>query len=480
MAFYRCGGKPEEEKTVTAGTTAKEVLPNVGKTMKKVTINPTPTQAKTVTAEMSPITVIPDDGKYLNKVVINPPVVPKGIKVTSQPAKTSYKAGDALSLTGLVIKVEMSDGTSRDITSECTFTPASGTVIYENVKKVTATWKSGDLSYTVDIPITVTHTLSKIAVTTKPKTTYYKGDALDLTGMVVTATYNSGATEVVTTVSTNPAEGTALDYSHKTVTVSYYENGVTKTASFAITVSVKIVTWATGTDAEIADMVAAADAGIINLADYWAVGQERKVELSAMPATGVGESHVKQTVTMVLMHQGGYTLASGKTCSFVVGQKNGLASQAGGEYGYMNPSDTNSGSWDKCQRRTWCNNVYYNAISVDLRPIFKKFKTVTIEEYSSSTLKTSEDFFALPAEKEVFGGQSYSNATEANALFQLEYYKTASNRIKKIGDKGSASDWWERSPYAGNNSSFCYVYRNGDADYRNASNARLLAPFGCI
>ena len=480
MAFYRCGGKPEEEKTVTAGTTAKEVLPNVGKTMKKVTINPTPTQAKTVTAEMSPVTVIPDDGKYLNKVVINPPVVPKGIKVTSQPAKTSYKAGDALSLTGLVIKVEMSDGTSRDITSECTFTPASGTVIYENVKKVTATWKSGDLSYTVDIPITVTRTLSKIAVTTKPKTTYYKGDALDLTGMVVTATYNSGATEVVTTVSTNPAEGTALDYSHKTVTVSYYENGVTKTASFAITVSVKIVTWATGTDAEIADMVTAADAGIINLADYWAVGQERKVELSAMPATGVGESHVEQTVTMVLMHKGGYTLANGKTCSFVVGQKNGLTSQAGGEYGYMNPSSTNSGSWDKCQRRTWCNNIYYNAISVDLRPIFKKFKTVTIEEYSSSTLKTSEDFFALPAEKEVFGDQSYSNATEANALFQLEYYKTASNRIKKIGDKGSASGWWGRSPSANYDSYFCYVSGSGDANYIGASNAFLLAPFGCI
>ena len=120
MPFYRCGGKPEEEKTVTAGTTAKEVLPTSGKTMRKVTVSPTPSQAKTVTAKMSPVTVIPDDGKYLNKVVINPPVVPKGIKVTSQPTKTSYKAGETLSLIGLVIKVEMSDGTSRDITSECT------------------------------------------------------------------------------------------------------------------------------------------------------------------------------------------------------------------------------------------------------------------------------------------------------------------------------------------------------------------------
>lgn len=421
---------------------------------------------------------------YLGGIKAGVTQFPVTLTVTHQPNKTSYQAGDVLDLTGLEVTITWFDNTTEVVTDQCTFSKNTGDIVYEDTNQIIINWIWSELStitYSSAIAISVEKVLNKIEVTTAPtKTTYYKGDALDLTGMVVTATYNSGATEVVTNVSTNPAEGTALDYSHKTVTASYYENGVTKSDSFAITVSVKTVTWATGTDAEIADMVAAADAGIINLADYWAVGEERKVELSAMPATGVGESHVEQTVTMVLMHKGGYTLANGKTCSFVVGQKNGLTSQAGGEYGYMNPSSTNSGSWDKCQRRTWCNNIYYNAISVDLRPIFKKFKTVTIEEYSSSTLKTSEDFFALPAEKEVFGGRSYSNATEANALFQLEYYKTASNRIKKIGDKGSASDWWERSPYAGYNGDFCDVDSYGGAYYDDASGTCLLAPFGCI
>ena len=36
LTVYGGGGKPEEEKTVTAGTSVIEVLPSIGKTMKKV------------------------------------------------------------------------------------------------------------------------------------------------------------------------------------------------------------------------------------------------------------------------------------------------------------------------------------------------------------------------------------------------------------------------------------------------------------
>lgn len=65
------GGKPEEEKTVTAGTSAIEVLPSSGKTMKKVTANPTPSQSKTVSPSTSQQTVSPDAGKLLSQVIVN-------------------------------------------------------------------------------------------------------------------------------------------------------------------------------------------------------------------------------------------------------------------------------------------------------------------------------------------------------------------------------------------------------------------------
>jgi hypothetical protein len=239
---------------------------------------------------------------------------------------------------------------------------------------------------------------------------------------------------------------------------------------------VEIVTWADGTDAQIAAMIAAADAGKINLADYWSVGDERVVSLSAMAATGVGETHTAQNATFVLMDTGansGYKDVNDNPINFIVGMKDSL-----NETGYMNSSSTNAGSWDGCARRTWCNNVFRAAIPETLRGIFKRFKTVTAETYNGSTLKTSLDYFALFTEKEVLGSKMYSNATEANALKQIKYYKVAVNRIKNVN--GSADIWWGRSPGSDSKSSFCFFTSTGGTGNRGASDMRGLAPFGCI
>ena len=413
-------------------------------------------------------------------------IFPTGIEITSPPTKTTYNAGENLNLTGIVVTATFSDGSTQDVTSKCTFSPASGTVVYENNDKITANWTWEDtITYSAAQSITVKRVLTGLSITTQPaKTSYYKGDTLDLTGMVVTATFSSGATEVVTSgCSFSPAAGSALSsYGTVTVTVTYNENGVTKTASFTVSVSVKTVTWAGGTDEEIVAMVEAADQGLINLSDYWAVGDIRTVQLSAMSATGVGESHAAQQVDLVLMHAGGYDLnaavASGRTkCSFVVGLKDSLA-----EAGYMNSSNTNSGSWNGSARRTWCNNVFRNAIPSTLRAIFKQFKTVTAQTYNGSTNQTSVDYFALPAEREIFDARNYCNQTEYNALFQFDYYKTASNRVKKLGKTGTASFWWERSPFYSNSMYFCEVNGSGNADYitGGANSTNGLAPFGCI
>ena len=412
---------------------------------------------------------------------------PTGISVSAPPTKTTYTAGEALSLAGLIVMATYSDETTEDITDQCTITPVAGTILYEQTTKIDIAWAWEDVvHYQTSQAITVTRMLQSIAITTPPtKVAYDKNDALDLAGMVVTATYTSGATEVVTGGCTaSPAAGTSLGtLGSQTVTIMYTEGGVTKTASFTVSVNVKIVTWAGGTDQEIADMIDAADAGLINLQDYWAVGQERQVALSAMAATGVGEAHVAQTVTMVLMHAGGKTLAeptaSGQTnCNYIVGLKNGLANGTLGEYGYMNSSNTNSGGWKNSARRTWCNSVFKNAIPAALRSIFKPFinKSGTGGSSTSGTEDTT-DTFALPAEIEVFGSTTYSVAGEGS---QFQWYKTAANRVKKCGDGGSAYYWWERSPYSGYTTYFCRVYSGGTANNGYASGSLLIAPFGCI
>ena len=70
LTVYGGGGKPEEEKTVTAGTSAIVVNPSSGKVMKKVTVNPTPTESKSITPTTSELTVTPSEGKHLSQVVV--------------------------------------------------------------------------------------------------------------------------------------------------------------------------------------------------------------------------------------------------------------------------------------------------------------------------------------------------------------------------------------------------------------------------
>ena len=236
--------------------------------------------------------------------------------------------------------------------------------------------------------------------------------------------------------------------------------------------NVKVVGWADGTDEEIAAMVAAADAGKLNLSDHWHVGDERTVQLSAMSATGVGESHAAQSVQFVLSDPGHFTLASGKPCNFVVNMKDCLK-----ETGYMNSSNTNSGGWNGCARRTWCNNVFRNAIPSGLRPAFKQFKTKAATGTGTAST-TSTDWFALPSEMEVFGRVTYANSSAESGNTQLNYYKTSSNRVKKVN--GSADWWWERSPYSSISTAFCMVDSNGSAYYYFARLGIGLSPFGCI
>ena len=186
--------------------------------------------------------------------------------------------------------------------------------------------------------------------------------------------------------------------------------------------TIKIVSWADGTDEEIVNMLNYHYQGMINIHDYWTVGDIRQVTLSAMDATGVGESHVQQTVNYVLSHAGGKTLSDGVTeCVFQVDQVRCLI-----EPGYVNSTDTNTGGWKDSNRRTWCNSVYKNAVPETLRGIFKEFINQSgIGDGSSSGVENTIDTFALRAEIELWGTTQYSVSGEGT---QIDWYLTAENR----------------------------------------------------
>ena len=83
-------------------------------------------------------------------------------------------------------------------------------------------------------------TLLSIAITTDPATTTFTvGDTFVFDGKV-TATYDDGSDDDVTaSVTTDGAEVIKTAGENKTVTVSYTENGVTKTATYTVTVNPK-------------------------------------------------------------------------------------------------------------------------------------------------------------------------------------------------------------------------------------------------
>ena len=257
----------------------------------------------------------------------------------------------------------------------------------------------------------------------------------------------------------------------------------------------KIVTFAGGTDEQIAKMIQAHYNDTLNIADYWAVGDTRTVSLSAMSATGVGESHRAQTVQFVIGdfdHDDLETPINGHSKAAVtILQKDCLmdASNASNpvnglsdsERGYMKSSNPNYGGWKDCARRTWCNNVYFSALPSTWQSIVKTVnkKSETGGSSSSGTAVTTDKIF-LAAGIEIFGPETFSHEDEGT---QYQYYKNATaNRYKmpKYTSSYVSGMYWERSTTGGSSNSFCCVSGDGIQYYDSSSSTNGIAPCLCI
>lgn len=256
----------------------------------------------------------------------------------------------------------------------------------------------------------------------------------------------------------------------------------------------KIVTFADGTDAEIARMIKAHYAGKINIGEYWAVGDKRTIHHNAMDATGVSESHKANDYAYVIIgieHDDLVTAINGKVKAAITIQTERLlyldttteynnSLDASHECGYMNSSDMNSGGWEGCERRTWCNNVYKKCLPAYVQSMMKQVKKLTSVGGQSSTIKTSNDYAFLLSEIEIFGNIPYSFGGEGT---QYQYFKNATaNRYKspRTSNSYASGIWWERSPCRSANESFCVVNAVGDTNIADASQERSLAPCLCF
>ena len=243
----------------------------------------------------------------------------------------------------------------------------------------------------------------------------------------------------------------------------------------------KIVSWSEGTDAEIAAMLDAHYAGTVNLHEIWSIGDTRTVHLSAMPATGVGESHVEQDVEFQLVNAGGKELADGTECAFVVQLKDVLTDENNEmEGGYMNSAYSNVGGWKECARRAWCNNVFRAALPEAIRNLFKLHKNKSLQGDYSALIDEVEDYFALPSAYNIVGSSSSSFVVSGEDVVQWSYYDTTEKRKKYTRRNRILSSWSLRSPQKQTGANFCRIKGNGDLDAALSNEELGLAPFGTI
>jgi len=256
-----------------------------------------------------------------------------------------------------------------------------------------------------------------------------------------------------------------------------------------------LVAWSTGTDEEITAMVEGYYDGTFTLQDIqsvWSVGDVRTVSLSAMAATGVGESHRAQDVQMQIIdfdHDTLTTAINGKTKALItVQQKDCLMDAecaAGAKYGsqdtengYMNSALTSSGGWKNSARRAWCNAIYYGALSTSLRPLIKLTVKSTGAGSKSTTIETTNDFCFLLSSIEVFG-ENYGSASGEGTQYAW-FADTTNNRFKNPSWSSSLSSslWWTRSPDTTYNGNF--VLTGNNMNTSNANDVFGIAPAMCL
>ena len=251
----------------------------------------------------------------------------------------------------------------------------------------------------------------------------------------------------------------------------------------------KIVTFADGTDEEIAKMLKAHYNGEINISDYWNVGDVRKIHINEITNTTGGEKHVEQDIVMIIIGidhdilkesigkrtQAAITLQCRETLG------NNSSAEIGRNFG-------GSGQYSNSQRRTWLNNIFAGSLPSTIQSLLKTVIKKNLANHSNSNAGIdTEDKVFLTSYSEMFGNANFSNYKGNEELEgkQYSYYTTDIQRKKTYNNNGEASNkesyYWLRSPSSyGSSNYWIGINTNGTANYRIASDELGIAPAFCL
>lgn len=265
----------------------------------------------------------------------------------------------------------------------------------------------------------------------------------------------------------------------------------------------ELVTFADGTDAEISAMLNAHYNGDINIGNYWSVGDERVIQLSATTANAPYSSvnHAAQQMTIVILdieHDNLVTPVNGRTkAAITVGCKEMLGNNGTLEEEYYWGSShvpvVNSDDYGESPLREYLNNDFKNSLPSTFRSMIKTVEKSNLATHISSSLLTiSRDDVFLPSYPEVFGISSYEYYLSNGDVWnyegnQYEYFKTSNHRQKFPNNNGTSEGvihsyyWLLRSPssdYFNDDTGYgwCQVLPTGEPSRITGNEQRGLAP----
>lgn len=206
------------------------------------------TFSATITATNGSVSI--EGGEYRGRIMqsgtayVPPSNILEYIEVTHMPNKESYRVGETIDYTGLVIEAFYEDGTHTDITSACTITPASGSIVSNrNYIIANVEYTTDGITYYTNFGLEVVF-LVALEVDSEPiKDEYYVGDSLDLTGIKVLALYSDNSEEDVTSLcSYNPANGHIFTSDTEgEIQISYTDHGITVQTSTYVEVVQELI-----------------------------------------------------------------------------------------------------------------------------------------------------------------------------------------------------------------------------------------------
>ena len=339
--------------------------------------------------------------------------------------------------------------------------------------------------------------------------------SLSFFNATITVTVDSGASVALkkgsTTIATKTSNGTVVFAVTETgaytveaakdgQTVSGSVNVVSSTTSYALTLSFASSTL---NDNEWSVIKSVSDAG--QGENYWSIGDRKAVTLNGtvgaltlsnvtMYAFIIGFNHNASVEGANRIHflLGKTALSGGLDVCLVDSSYSSPASQT--RYFSMRRGASSMGGWADSQMRT---NICGTSLSsysgtiiavipAALRAVLKSVTKYTDNTANGSTaasnITATTDYFFLLSEYEVFGSAMYGNTNEKSKQAQYAYYSAGNSKTKYTYNgtaTGTAANWWLRSPYSRNASSFVCVGANG-ASYNGANYSLGFAPGFCV